>query len=173
VETPCLRAIAVGLGGVLLTATPIPSAVLAHAPATEAAVQGLVLVLAVAQREFTLTQPVEARLELRNDRATPVMLIVEQGAFDLVVYDARGAKMWAWTEGRPILLVPPERRLVGAGDRVSGTLFWDQTILRAPPRPAGKAGPGTYLVEGVLRATVLEAPRLRLKTPRLAIAVRP
>lgn len=171
--THWLRIFTVALGAVLpLTAAASPSP-LARPLAAQTAAQGLVLSLALGEQAFSVAQPVEARFDLRNDRGTPVTLIISQSAFDLIVYSAKGEKTWAWTESRPFPLVPPERRVVVPGVGIDGTLVWDQTILAAPLRPAGKVAPGSYLVEGVLHAAVLGAPQLRLRTPRIAIVIRP
>lgn len=167
--TSCPRAIAIALG--VLLVTPLSSPVLAHTPATQATAQGLVLRLAVGQRSFSVAQSVEVKLQLRNDRTTPVTLIVDQAVFDLVVYDLRGNKVWAWMESRPFPLALPSRVLVRPGTTLSETLTWDQTILRASLQPKGMAAPGTYLIRGVLHATLLETARLRLRTPSMTIVI--
>ncbi len=141
--------------------------------AVQAEAQGLVLSLTVESREISIGHPVTAVLELRNNRPAPVTLIVAEGAFDLVVYNAGGSSQWAWTQSRSFPLIPPERRIVPPGGTVTATLVWDQTILRAPLQVVGKAAPSTYYLQGVLHATLLDAPRLQLRTPRIAIAVRP
>lgn len=172
-EADWLRTVGVVLGCVFLVNAPPPFGTPSHPRAAQAAAQGLVLRLAADQREYAPGEPVEARVELRNGRGAPITLIVAPGQlFDLVVYDAQGNRVWAWTQSRPAPLVPPERRVMAPGETVSHRLIWDQRILRGPLQPAGRVPPGAYFLEAVLHAPVAEIPRLALRTPRIGIRVR-
>lgn len=139
----------------------------------QAEAQGLMLTLRISSREITLGHSVAATLALRNNRPIAITLIVAQGPFDLVVHNAAGIRQWAWTQSRQFPLTPPEQRVVPPGATLTATLVWDQTVLRAPLQIVGKALPSTYFLQGVLHATLLEAPKLQLRTPLIAIAIHP
>src|SRR5262245_23767127 len=168
-----------GLVGTLVVCPAVPgeqqTPALARALVVATRGNSLEFSLTVAASEFHAGEPVEARLAVENIGDAPVTLgDVPFRIFDLTVYDARGVKIWAWSETRPPvpLGIPGFRRLDRAqiwGD----TLVWDQRLAAGragrPPNPAPR---GRYLLEGLFHATFPgDGAPVVFTTPRLAIVL--
>jgi hypothetical protein len=169
-------ALSIGLLGALGMGKPAIGLHHVECLATDLAVQVrwdmLELTMSIPKREFRPGEPVEVHFRLENTGDASVVFIdIPFQTFDLVVYDDKGSKVWAWTKTRALPLGVPGARHLMHGEALSNMLAWDRTLPGSATGIEHLAPQGTYFIEGILNATLQQAPTVKLQTPRLPITL--
>ena len=161
----------VTIGLVVITGVILPPRLAApSSPVCASQTEGWVeLSICLEKAVFTLSEPVAARLTVRNvGHQDGTLAFFPQQLFNVLVYTPEGRKVYDYSEAHffRFTMLPDRSKVLQPGDSFSEGLAWGEKA------DDPSKSPGKYVVEGVLLGRVSGVAQWPIRTPRIEIELR-